>query len=126
MKILYIEDHDKLAFAVRTLLTTRGYTVHHFKMGMLGLEKFSRDPSSWDAVIIDLELPDIPGDEIITKIAAQRPQLPIVVYSGLGGLKHQFEIISDGATALLSKPSNARDLLDILKYVIEEPPEPIR
>jgi len=126
MKILYFEDDERLAFAVRTLLTSHGYTVEHFSLGVPGLECFCQDPQSWDAVLLDLELPDISGREIIPKIAAQSPQLPIVVYSGLSGLKHRFEIISTGATALLSKPSSAQDLLDILKYVIEEPPEPIQ
>jgi DNA-binding NarL/FixJ family response regulator len=97
--------------------------VELFSLGEPGWEHFCQDPRSWDAVLIDLELPDISGREIIPKIAAQCPQLPIVVYSGLSGLKHRFEIISTGATALLSKPSNAQDLLDILKYVIEKPPE---
>ncbi len=104
-------------------MASHQYTVELFSLGEPGWEHFCQDPRSWDAVLIDLELPDISGREIIPKIAAQCPQLPIVVYSGLSGLKHRFEIISTGATALLSKPSNAQDLLDILKYVIEKPPE---
>lgn len=94
-------------------------------MGKPGLERFYQASASWDAVIIDLDLPDVSGREIIPKIAAQCSQLPIVVYSGLSGLRHRFEIISTGATALLSKPSNAQDLLDILKYVIETPSSPL-
>jgi DNA-binding response OmpR family regulator len=126
MKILYIEDDLTMAFLVDTVLRSHGYEVEHSELGKPGMKKFYEDIHSWDAVIIDLELPDISGQTLIPEIAAQRPELPIVVYSGQSGLKHRFEIISTGAAALLSKPSSAQDLLDILKYVTERPPEPIR
>jgi len=49
-----------------------------------------------------------------------------VVYSGASGLKDRFELYSSGASALLSKPTSAQDLLDVLKGLIDLPPEAIR
>jgi DNA-binding response OmpR family regulator len=126
MKILYIEDNKQLALLVCTLLRGHGYEVDYFAMGVSGLERFYRDFQSWDAVMIDLELPDVSGHTLLPEIAAQRPNLPIVVYSGAYGLKERFELYTSGAAAVLSKPTCGQDLLDVLKGLIESPLEPIR
>jgi DNA-binding response OmpR family regulator len=125
MKILYIEDNKKLADLVCTLLRGRGYEVEYFALGKPGLERFYQDFQSWDAVIIDLELPDVAGQTLLPEMVAQRPGLPIVVYSGVNGVKQQFELFSSGASAVLSKPTPGQDLIDVLQHLIETPPEPI-
>jgi len=125
MKILYIEDNAEMAYLVCAFLKGHGYDVEHFALGGLGYDKFAADPASWDAVIIDLELPDTDGQHLIPKIAAQRPELPIVVYSGREGLKDSLELYTSGAAALLSKPCGGQDLLDVLKGLIDMPPAPI-
>ncbi len=94
-------------------------------MGKPALEIFSPNPQAWDAVIIALDLPDVPGQELIPQIAALCPSLPIVVYSGVSGLKDRFELYTSGASALLFKPTGGRDLLDVLKGLIEIPPTPM-
>ena len=126
MKILYIEDYAALAQVVCALLRGHGYEVEHHALGKTGLERFRQDPQSWDAIIVDLELPDVSGQSLMPEIAAQRPALPIVVYSGLKGVEDRFELYSMGASALLSKPCGAQDLLDVLKGLIEMPPAPIK
>ena len=125
MKILYIEDNLTMAFLVDTILRNRGYEVEHFELGKPGMKGFYQDIQGWDAVIIDLDLPDVSGQSLIPEIIAQRPNLPIVVYSGASGLKERFELYTAGASAVLSKPTAAQDLLDVLKSLIETPPEPI-
>jgi DNA-binding response OmpR family regulator len=126
MKILYIEDDQRVAALICTLLREQGYDVEYFALGNAGLERFNQDVPAWDAVIIDLNLPDVSGQSILPQIAVQRPNLPIVVYSGVSGLNERFELYSSGAAALLTKPTNGQDLLDVLKGLIESPPEPIR
>lgn len=125
MKVLYIEDNEKLAYLVCALLEGHGYQVEHYVLGKLGLERFKHDCASWDVVIIDLDLPDVSGRDLIPEIAAQRPNLPIVVYSGESGLRERFELYSSGASALLSKPTPGQDLLDVLKHLVDSPPTPI-
>jgi FixJ family two-component response regulator len=75
---------------------------------------------------LDLDLPDVAGQHLIPEIAAQRPGLPIVVYSGDVGVKDRFELYASGASTVLSKPTAGQDLLDVLQGLIEMPAEPIR
>ena len=126
MKILYIEDNQQMAFLVCSLLKGHGYEVEHFALGKPGLEGFLQAVPSWDAVIMDLDLPDVAGQNLIPEIAAQRPSLPIVVYSGAPGLKDRFELYASGASTVLSKPTAGQDLLDVLKGLIELPVAPIQ
>ena len=129
MKILYIEDDERLAALACILLKSHGYEVEHYACGKEGLERFYQSYPSWTAVIIDLDLPDVSGREIIPEMAAQRPDLPIVVCSGLNGprfgLENRFELYSTGASAFVWKPSGGQKLLDVLKELIETPPTPL-
>lgn len=78
-------------------------------------------------MIIDLDLPDVSGRELIPEMAAQRPGLPIIVYSGMNGprfgLNSKFELFSTGASAVLWKPSGGQKLLDTLQELIDKPPQ---
>ena len=65
MKILYIEDDENQASLVRLLLKSHGYEVDHFALGKLGLESFHLGATSWDAVIVDLDLSDVSGRTLI-------------------------------------------------------------
>ncbi len=126
MKILYLEDNKELALLVCTFLRGKGYEVKYFGLGKAALEGFYQDFKSWDAVMIDLDLPDVPGHTLLPEFAAQRPGLPIIVYSGASGLKDRFELYASGASAVLPKPTRGQDLLDVVEGLIESPPEPIR
>ncbi len=125
MKILYIEDDPKLSELICNLLHSHGYEVEHFVLGWAGLDRFYQNPEAWDVVILDLELPDKPGQAIMAEIAERRPNLPILVHSGFSGLKERFELFTTGATAMLPKPAAGQDLIDLLKHLIETPPESI-
>jgi DNA-binding response OmpR family regulator len=126
MKILYIEDDEKVARLVCILLKSHGYEVEHFALGKAGLERFHQASSSWDAVIVDLALPDVSGRTLIPEMVSSCPALPIVVYSGLNGprfgLESRFQLHSTGAYAFVWKPSGGQKLLDVLKELTETPP----
>jgi len=128
-KILYIEDDETLAALVCVLLKTHGYDVEHFALGKAGLERFYQVFPSWDAVVVDLDLPDVSGRDLVPEMVAQRPNLPIVIYSGQNGprfgLDNRFELYATGASAFLWKPSGGQALLDVLKELLEIPPKPL-
>jgi DNA-binding response OmpR family regulator len=128
MKILYIEDDKKMAALVCMLLQSHGYEVEHFDLGKAALERFYEVLPSWTAVIIDLDLPDVSGRTLIPEMAAQRPDLPIVVFSGQSGPRfgqeNRFELYSTGATAFVWKPSGGQHLLDVLKGFTKTPSLP--
>jgi two-component system response regulator TctD len=126
MKILYIEDDKKLAKLVCLLLESHGYDVEHCARAQNGLDTFCLALPTWNAVIVDLDLPDGSGRLLISEMAAKRPALPIIVHSGLNGprfgLDNRFELFSAGVSAFVWKPSGGQPLLDVLKEVTRTPP----
>jgi two-component system response regulator TctD len=128
MKILYIEDDKKLAKLVCLLLQSHGYDVDHCARAQHGLDMFCLGLTTWNAVIVDLELPDGSGRLLISEMAAKRPGLPIIVHSGLNGpkfgLDSRFELFSSGVSAFVWKPSGGQPLLDVLKEVTRTPSTP--
>ena len=119
MKILYIEDDKKLAKLVCLLLESHGYDVDHCARAQIGLDRFCLALPTWDAVIVDLDLPDGSGRLLISEMAAKRPGLPIIVHSGFNGprfgLDNRFELFCAGVSAFVWKPSGGQPLLKVLK-----------
>jgi len=126
MKILYIEDDKKLAKLVCLLLESHGYDVEHCARAQHGLDTFCLALPTWNAVIVDLDLPDGSGRLLISEMSAKRPALPIIVHSGLNGprfgLDNRFELFSAGVSAFVWKPSGGQPLLDVLKELTRTPP----
>jgi two-component system response regulator TctD len=128
MKILYIEDDKKLAKLVCLLLESHGYDVEHCARAQRGLDTFCLGLPTWNAVIIDLDLPDGSGRLLISEMAAKRPGLPIIVHSGLSGprfgMDNRFELFCTGVSAFVWKPSGGQPLLDVLKELTRKPLTP--
>jgi two-component system response regulator TctD len=126
MKILYIEDDKRLAKLVCLLLESHGYDVEHCARAQRGLDTFCLGLPTWNAVIVDLDLPDGSGRLLISEMAAKRPGLPIIVHSGLSGprfgLDNRFELFSAGVSAFVWKPSGGQPLLNVLKELTRMPP----
>jgi len=68
-------------------------------------------------VVVDLGLPDRPGDQLAAEIRRQQPQLPILIASGRSEreLKERFAI--DACTAIMVKPYTGPMLLQALQFL---------
>jgi DNA-binding NarL/FixJ family response regulator len=93
-RILLIDDHAVVRRGLREILE-EGFSeasVGEAATGKEGLEKLREQ--SWDAVVLDIALPDINGLEVLKQIKADWPTTPVLmlsVYSGRGWLSKQGE-----------------------------------
>lgn len=78
-QVLVVDDEEEVLFTMRRLLTRLGYRVVAYKNGQNALDEFSRNPSSYDLLISDLVMPEMGGEELIKKVQAIRPDLPIIL-----------------------------------------------
>lgn len=103
-RILLIEDDPTIALLETAILEGMGYDIRHALTGSDGL----REIAEWqpDLLILDLNLPDTTGHEIIKKIQAlsidRRPE--IIVVTGEEKSHVAFEALRNGANDLLRKP----------------------
>ncbi len=108
MKILIIEDDADHARIVRQGLSRAGMTCDVTQSGDKGERMLAA--GKYDAVVLDLMLPDIGGMEILRRLRARGDDTPVVVLSALGSTADRIAGLSAGADDYLPKPFSVDEL----------------
>ena len=118
IRILVVDDSDQVRGILRRLLTPVGYEVVECVSGQSALRDIeSRLP---DLVLLDLELPDISGHEVLREIRANRATrlLPVIVLTGLATTDEKNRAYAEGVTDFLAKPFSTSELLARMRALI--------
>ena len=107
-RILLIEDDARLAEMVKNYLGGSGFSIPIAPTGRAGLELYRRQ--EFDALILDLMLPDMDGLEVCRKIRAGA-QTPILMLTARGDAMDRVVGLEIGADDYLPKPFEPRELL---------------
>ena len=109
MKILVVEDESNIAHRVKMTCTDEGFSCDIAENGIEALEmmKFYE----YDAVILDLILPDIDGFEVLSRVRKIKNTTPVIVLSGLNAVDDKVKCLSIGADDYLTKPFSKVELL---------------
>jgi signal transduction histidine kinase/ActR/RegA family two-component response regulator len=113
--VLYVEDVASNIKLVEQILRRRpNITLVSTSRGenALALAKEHRP----DLVLLDLHLPDIPGEEVLTRLRAddQTDAIPVIVLSADATSAHRRDLMAAGADEYLTKPIGVRELLDLM------------
>ena len=127
-RILLIEDDLRLAEMVSSYLGEAGFSVAHAPTGHAGIALAGRD--AFDALILDLMLPDIDGLEVCRRVRT-RAGTPILMLTARGDAMDRVVGLELGADDYLPKPFEPRELLARLKAILrrqgrDEPREVLR
>lgn len=114
-RLLMIEDDNELASMVSDYLGQHALFVHHCPTAAAGLDAFARN--AFDAVILDIMLPDLDGLEICKRIR-ERSQVPILMLTARGDDTDRIVGLELGADDYLPKPFNPRELLARLRAIL--------
>jgi len=115
---MVIDDEEALVRLAMETLTELGYSAVGFTSGTKAIEAFLADPKPFDAVITDETMPGMSGSELIGKMRALRPTLPILLVSGYLSAAVIERAREAGATEVLEKPLPARQLQLALERVL--------
>jgi two-component system, OmpR family, response regulator PhoP len=116
MRILLIEDEVALRAQVADRLTREGYGCQSCGDGAEGLYLASEYP--YDAAVVDLGLPGIPGIEIIRRLRANGSLLPILVLTARSRWQDKVEGLEAGADDYLAKPFEMDELVARLRALL--------
>lgn len=114
MVILLIDDDEFIRNTLRSFVEDYGNQALEAQNGEEGIEILSDDSNVVDAVIVDLRMPVMDGFEFIPKAVALRPDMPIVVLSGVGILDDALRAVRLGAWDYISKPMESFSLLEFI------------
>ncbi|HYN76215.1 MAG TPA: response regulator transcription factor [Lamprocystis sp. (in: g-proteobacteria)] len=116
MRILVIEDEEALRDQLTARLAREGFRVDATGDGDEGLFLASEYP--FDAAVVDLGLPGLPGLEIIGRLRAVGNRLPVLVLTARGRWQDKVEGLEAGADDYLAKPFESAELVARLRALL--------
>ncbi|MBL6765314.1 MAG: response regulator transcription factor [Verrucomicrobiae bacterium] len=114
LRLLLIDDDEKLCRLVRDYLSPHGYDVTSVHNGADGAVRAVAE--SWHAVILDVMLPELNGFEVLKRIRA-KSKVPILMLTAMGDEADRIVGLELGADDYLPKTFSTRELLARLRAV---------
>lgn len=114
-RILLVEDDPALLSILTAAIGFGGFTSESVKTGLGAMRAFER--GGFDAVLMDLGLPDMDGGEVLTKLRAIS-DIPILVVSGRGTERDKIQALDLGADDYIAKPFLPGELLARLRAAL--------
>ncbi len=116
MRVLLIEDDDRIRADVSSALTAAGYVVDSESNGEEGW--FLGDTESYGAVVLDLGLPKMDGLSVLKRWREAGHDFPVLVLTARGSWTERVEGINHGADDYLPKPFHMEELLARLRAIV--------
>ncbi|MFI1996468.1 response regulator transcription factor [Actinoplanes sp. NPDC020271] len=116
MRLLVVEDEERLAAALRRGLQAEGFAVDVAHDGQDGLEMARH--GGYDAMILDVMLPRLSGYRVVRQLRAERHWLPVLMLSAKDGEYDQADGLDCGADDYLTKPFSYVVLLARLRALL--------
>ncbi len=116
MRILVVEDDQKIASFITKGLQQAGYAVDHAADGQEGLHLALTEP--YDAAVIDLMLPKLDGLSLIQEVRRQQVKIPVIILSAKRTVDDRIKGLQTGSDDYLIKPFSFSELLARIQALI--------
>ena len=120
MRLLLVEDEKKLSELVARALRAESYAVDVAEDGMRGWEL--AQAYEYDLIILDLMLPQLPGEEVLRRIRRTNQRVPILVLTARGATEDKVHNFEAGADDYLTKPFAFAELIMRVKALLRRGP----
>ncbi|MFT3884071.1 MAG: sigma-54 dependent transcriptional regulator [Flavobacteriales bacterium] len=114
---LIIDDEKAIRYALREILEHEKHSVDEAEDGATGLDKAKK--SRFDVVLCDIKMPKMDGLEVLEKLMAHDPDLPVVMISGHGTIDTAVEALKKGAFDFIQKPPDLNRILVTLRNALD-------
>lgn len=121
IRILFADDNPTMQENIRDFIAAEADMVvaGQAETGRLAVELACSDEQEWDAVLLDMTLPDQSGVETLKEIRRCRPLLPILIVSGFPESQYGARVISAGANGYLAKERIPEELVPAIRAVTQ-------
>jgi DNA-binding response OmpR family regulator len=119
MRVLYVEDEQFLADAVKHNLEKQGIDVDHAADGEEGLNKAVSN--IYDCVVLDIMLPKLSGIDILKRMREKRINTPVIMLSALSEVEDKVRGLDSGADDYLAKPFKTVELVARINALLRRP-----
>jgi two-component system nitrogen regulation response regulator NtrX len=118
MKILVCDDEPGIRRTLSQILGDEGYEVEAVGLGQQAATR-ALEGETFDAVFLDVWLPDLDGLLVLDRIRAARSDLPVIMISGHGTVETAVQAVQRGADDFLEKPLSLERVLLTLEKALE-------
>ncbi|TNM70197.1 response regulator transcription factor [Streptomyces sp. NP160] len=122
MAVLVVEDEAGITAFLRRGLESAGFTVLSESGGRAGAQAALREDV--ELVVLDLGLPDLPGEQVLARIRASRPALPVIVLTAKDAVSDRVANLEAGADDYVVKPFSFTELLARVRARLRQPAQP--
>jgi len=122
-KILLVEDESLLRRLIAQFLRGEGFEIVEAADGQEGVERFTSS-HPFDLVLLDLNLPILPGVEVCRRIKLQRPEQPVIICSAAILDGHIEALAAMDVDQFLSKPYHPAELLNRITIELQRSAQP--
>jgi two-component system cell cycle response regulator CtrA len=116
MRVLLIEDDSGTAQSINLMLKTEGLNVYTTDLGEEGVDLGK--VYDYDIILLDLNLPDMSGYEVLRSLRAAKIPTPILILSGLASIEDKIKGLGLGADDYLPKPFHKDELVARIHAIV--------
>ncbi len=116
IKILVVDDDEKILFAFRQVFTREGYVCIVAKNGPEALEMMQLEKPQ--IIFMDIAMPGLDGLETLQRMKLQSATVPVIMVTGHGTMQTAIKAIQLGAFDYLTKPLDITKVRDIVRRVL--------
>lgn len=116
MRILLIEDDPNTARAIELMLKTSNYNVFVTETGEEGIDLAKL--YDYDLILLDLDLPDMSGMEVLRNIRLSRIATPVLILTGSADIESKLRGFGFGADDYTTKPFDRDELLARIRAIV--------
>jgi two-component system, cell cycle response regulator CtrA len=116
MRVLLIEDDSATAQSIALMLKSESFNVYATDLGEEGIDLGKI--YDYDIIILDLNLPDMSGFEVLRKLRVSKVKSPVLILSGLAGLEDKIKGLGFGADDYMTKPFHKDELVARIQAIV--------
>lgn len=116
MRVLLIEDDPSTSKSIELMLTAEGFNIYSTDLGEEGIDLGKL--YDYDIILLDLNLPDMHGYDVLKKLRMSKVTTPILILSGMVELENKVKGLGFGADDYLTKPFYKEELVARIQAII--------
>src|SRR5271169_6474904 len=116
MRVLLVEDDSATAQSIELMLKSESFNVYATDLGEEGIDLGKI--YDYDIILLDLNLADMSGFDVLRKLRLSKVKTPILILSGLAGVEDKIKGLGFGADDYMTKPFHKDELVARIHAIV--------
>jgi DNA-binding NtrC family response regulator len=116
--ILIVDDDTGVRDMLSSVLNDEGYSVEAVENGKKAIKACEKSP--FDVALIDIELPDTKGTELLNKLKKMQPKMIRIIITGHPSIENAMKAVNERADGYVLKPFEVTELLEMIARLLTE------